>query len=272
MNKEIIFLYPPAFCPYCHKPTVIKNDVLYCENAECSGKIINQLEHFCGKKGLDIKGLSIATLEKLLDWDWIEEIQDIFTLKNHEKEWINKPGFGPASVRKILAAIETAKNTTLDKFICALGIPLVGPNTAKQLAEYFGTWDKFREHIRNNQSFYEINGFGPELNNALTYFNYDKADNLVSNFVTVNAIENTKTEELQGLNFVITGSLKKYKNRAELQKVIESKNGKVSNSISRNTSYLICNDTTSTSAKHLAASRLGVPIITEDDFVLNFLT
>ena len=124
-------------CPVCGGETKVRDDFLWCTNPTCSGKFINKLDHFCGKKGLDIKGLSKATLEKLIDWGWVNSRLDIFHLAEHKAEWVKKPGFGEKSVSNILNAIESAKNTTLAQFIASLGIPLVGTTVSKLLEKKF---------------------------------------------------------------------------------------------------------------------------------------
>ena len=143
----------PKICPYCGKPTEIRKDndseVLYCTNEQCESRLINRLEHFCGKKGLDIKGLSKATFEKLIDWEWINNIEDIFILYKHKDEWVKKSGFGIASVNKILKSIEEHKHTTLDAFISAIGIPLIGRAVAKDLINYFETYEDFRNAVND---------------------------------------------------------------------------------------------------------------------------
>ena len=119
----------PNICPICGYPTEIRNDVntkfLMCSNSTCEGKLINRFDHFCGKKGLDIKGLSKATLEKLIDWSWIANLSDIYKLETYASEWKKKPGFGEKSVSNILNAIAASKNSSLESFISAIGIPLI---------------------------------------------------------------------------------------------------------------------------------------------------
>ena len=165
---ENIFLEIPKICPYCGKPTEIRKDndseVLYCTNEQCESRLINRLEHFCGKKGLDIKGLSKATFEKLIDWNWINNIEDVFYLFNYRNEWIKKSGFGIASVDKILKSIEEHKHTTLDAFISAIGIPLIGRAVAKDLINYFETYEDFRNAVNDKDyHFYNLNNFGEEM-------------------------------------------------------------------------------------------------------------
>lgn len=273
---EVQYLTPPQKCPICGKATdyqMINESIqLICINPECEGKSLHRFVHFCSKKGLDIKGLSEATLEKLMDWGWLIELEDIFKLPNHKDEWVKKAGFGIKSVEKILNAIEDAKNTTLEKFISSLGIPLIGTNVAKDLCKYLLSYEDFREKIKNKYDFSMIDGFGYAKTDALWNFNYFEADN-VYNYLDINSIEmtvehNDNPKPLAGLTFVVTGKVNKFKNRNELQSFIESLGGKVSSSISSKTDYLINNDVNSTSSKNLKAKQLNIPIITEEEFML----
>ena len=261
----------PEYCPICCGVVSYKNNngvvTLECDNPYCEGKILNRLEHFASKKGLDIKGLSLATFEKLLDWKWIESLIDIFKLKEHREEWISKPGFGVASVDKILNSIEESKNTTLDAFIASLGIPLIGNTVSKELIKYFKTYDEFRDAVNDDTyHFSTIDGFGPEMDNELKYFDYSEADEIYHLLNIKIPEEKEENLKLKDLTFVITGKLKKYKNRAELVDVISKAGGKVASSVSGKTNYLINNDITSNSSKNLTAKKLGVKIITEEDF------
>ena len=275
-NIDSRYLYAPKACPICGGMTVIEtlNDSsnLVCVNVNCEGKLINRLDHFCGKKGLDIKGLSKATLEKLIDWNWIKSYEDIFNLKDHKLDWINKAGFGEKSVSNILAAIEESKKCSLDKFIAALGIPLIGTRAAKDLADNFHSWSEFIKAIETNFKFYLIPNFGVEMHNSLTLFDYVEAIKLAEQYLTILDIEQeTKVEsELKDKTIVITGKLVKFKNRDELKEKIETLGGKVSGSISGKTSYLINNDVNSTSSKNMSAKKLNVPIVSEEDFCKMF--
>ena len=260
----------PAVCPVCGGDAKVKDDFLYCVNPTCSGKFINQLDHFCGKKGLDIKGLSTATLEKLVDWGWINCFADIFNLRHHYTEWIQKPGFGKASVEKLLDAIEYAQyNSTHESFISAIGIPLIGRTMAKELMKNgIATYYILYNLVQQKQDFSQFNGFGYEKSESLLKFDYTEANKA---YALMNLIspepEEKKENTLEGKSIVITGTLKTFKNRAELQRVIEAAGGKVVGAVSKNTSYLINNDIESTSAKNQTAKRLGVPIITEEEFL-----
>lgn len=266
-NSQEVIVYP-SICPICGCATSIHKDndseVLYCDNPDCEGKILNQLDNFCGKKGLDIKGLSKATLEKLMDWGWIENEKDIFTLFTHRTEWIKKPGFGVASVDKILAAIDTASETTLDKVIAAAGIKEIGSRVAKDIAAHYDTWADFRKET----NFLKIYGIGEVMNDNLINFVYKDIDYIVEHYLDIKSNQKEEVNNnLEGKVFCITGKLKHFKNRTELQADIENKGGKVVSSMSSKVTHLINNDNTSTSSKNLAAQRAGIPIITEEEYL-----
>lgn len=272
--NNIKYLKIPNICPICKKPTVIKkennSEILYCLNPECSGKFINQLNHYCGKKGLDIKGLSLATLEKLVDWGWIKNIKDIYHLKNYKNEWVDKPGFGEKSVNNILNSIEASRECSLESFISALGIPLIGNNVSKELIKYFTTYEAFREAIKDKYDFSLLDGFAEAKSNALLTFDYSEADQIEATELTIKKFEKTAQLEnlpLKGKKYVITGTVKQFKNRTELQKFIEERGGKVVSAISKNVDYLINNNSTSTSNKNIVAKKMGIPIITEAKFL-----
>ena len=247
----------------------------YCDNPSCKGKLVNRLDHFCGKKGLDIKGLSKATLEKFIEWGWVESIEDLYYIsEKYRSDFLLKPGFGNKSVAKILNAIENSKHTTFDAFISAIGIPLIGRAVAKDLVNYFETYEDFREAIKDKDyHFYELDNFGIEMDNSLKNFDYAEADRLskILNIETPVVNNNQINNSLTGKTIVITGKLSKFKNRAELKSVIEAHGGKVSDSISGKTDILINNDINSTSAKNKSAKTRGIPIITETDFIQQYI-
>lgn len=267
----------PDICPICGAKLIIDESgnakVLRCVNPECSGQLINKLDHYAGKKGLDIKGLSKATLEKLIDWGWVNSILDLYSLKKYQKEWMQKPGFGEKSVNNILEAIELAKSPTLNAFISALGIPNVGSTMAKELLKYIKSYDDFRQKIKENWDFStHIPGIGYVMNDAILKFDYNEADK-ISELLDIQIPVEDKTEQtLKGVNVVVTGRLVSFKNRDELKSAIELRGGKVVGSVSGNTNYLINNDNTSTSAKNIKAQSLGIPILTEEEFITKFLT
>lgn len=267
----------PEICPYCGAKLTQKNEngsiVLYCNNSECESNLVVRLDHFAGKKGLDIKGLSRATLEKLINYGWISSTIDIFNLEQHRDEWIKKEGFGPRSVDKILAAIDKSKESCeLNEFISAIGIPLIGQNVAKDIAKYFSSYESFRDAINNNYDFTQIPNFGLSKAYEIMNFDYQEADK-IAELITFSAAKpekNLLSAHLDGLTFVITGKLTEYKNRAELKSIIEENGGRVVETINKKTNYLINNDINSTSAKNLAAKKANIPILSEKDFKKKF--
>lgn len=274
--SDLPFIELPKTCPICGGETAIRenNDskFLVCTSPTCPGKLINRLDHFCGKKGLDIKGLSKATLTKLIDWGWVENINDLPKLAEHKAEWVKKPGFGEKSVQNILAAIETAvANIDFIKFISALGIPLVGMTAAKEIAKHEKSYTSFREDVKNRIAFSDWNSFGPEIEKALWNYDYTDADIFYSNC----NIQEAKTEEESAAEpqifadktFVITGKLNSFKNRNELKEILESYGAKVTDSVTKKTSYLINNDIESANSKNITGKRLGIPIITEAELL-----
>ena len=279
MNNKIIFLEIPNKCPYCGKKTkIIISETgvenLYCDNPLCEGKLINRLEHFCGKKGLDIKGLSKATFQKLIDWEWLENLEGVFNLNQYKNEWIKKPGFGVASVDKILKSIEEHRHATLEAFISAIGIPLIGQTAAKDLSNYFKTYEDFRNAVKDESyHFYDLDNFGIEMDNSIKNFDYTEADEIFKILSVDNQIINNSkvNNNLLGKNIVITGKLTKFKNRNELKNIIEQCGGKVIGSISSKTDILINNDINSNSSKNKAAKERGIPIVSEIDFIMHYI-
>lgn len=264
--------YPPVKCPICGEETYIQDDFLYCSNPHCDGKFVNKLVHFCGKKGLDIKGLSEATLQKLVDWGWVGNYQELFSLSNFRDEWIEQPGFGPKSVDKLLVTIEEARECELWQFISALSIPLIGSTYAKEIAKKCQSWFHFENYIETGFDFTTWDGFGYEMDKSLHSFDYSEAHTLIDliincrNSLWINPYE-TKELNLSGKVFVITGKLNTFKNRDEAKAAIENKGGKVTNSVTGNTNYLVNNDINSMSSKNVKAKQLGVPIINEEQLI-----
>ena len=270
-EKTKAYFSYPASCPICGYSTKIKKEndveVLLCDNEQCEGKLLNRVEHFFSKKGLNAKGLSKATIEKLIDWGWVNGIKDIFILDGYTDEWKKKAGFGEKSVNNIITSIRESSNTDLESVISAAGIPLIGRTVARQIAGIFNTYEDFREAI-GNFDFSEIDGFGYEMNKSLKNYNYDELDYIVKNFLTINnKKEERKEQKLEGLTFCVTGKIKQWKNRDELSSFITSLGGKVVGSVSANIDYLINNDINSTSSKNLRAKELGKQIIDEQTFM-----
>ena len=275
LSMDMTFFLTPDSCPICFGDTNVQTSdsgtqELYCTNPQCPGKLVNKLDHFCGKKGLDIKGLSKATLEKLIDWGWITRAKDLFYLYQRREEWIQKPGFGEKSVDKILDAIETGRHCTLEAFLGALGIPLIGRTYARQLAQEFVAYDEFRNNIVGGFDFSTLEGFGPEKHDAIVNFDYYEADKMfdmcIIDIIKEEALleKSGNVQTLNGTVICITGKLKHFKNRDELASRLTAAGAKVTSSVSSKTTYLVNNDINSTSSKNKTAKELGVAIITEE--------
>ncbi len=266
----------PKYCPICGANLKIKTnddvEVLFCPNDNCQGKLINRIDHFVGKKGLDIKGLSKATIEKLIDWGWLETLSDVFRLCAYKNEWGKKPGFGAKSVANILNAIEESRTTTLEYFISSLGIPFIGLAVARDICSHVKTYEEFRNKCLTHFDFNQWDGFAESKTNALWNYDFEEA-NKIYEFLTI-VYEDPKEKAKKTLTdktIVITGRLTEFKNRNELQKAIEDRGGKVTGSISKRTDYLINNDINSDSSKNKKAKEYGIPIITEADFKAQFI-
>ena len=272
-TKEYFTL--PHICPVCGGEVEIRKEVdsemLYCTNPQCDGKLINKIEHFFGKRGLDAKGISKATIEKLIDFGWVTRIRDMFDLSRHKDEWKSISGFGEKSISNILGAIETSRNCNLESVIAAAGIPLIGRTVAKDLAKRFTSYGAFKENIEGSFDFSSLGGYGYEMNKSLKTFDYTELDYIVENYLNIKEEKQEVYEKkLQNLTFCITGKVSIWKNRDELSAFIENLGGKVTGSVSKNTDYLINNDVNSTSAKNNKAKELGIPIIGEQAFMDNF--
>ena len=267
----------PTECPICggrlEVVCEVDTEVLICTNDACEGKLVNRLDHFCGKKGLDIKGLSKATLSKLVDWGWVKEPADLFTVYCYKKQWYDKPGFGLKSVNNVLGAIDTVREKSkLENFICALGIPHVGKTLSHELIKYFKTYEEFRDAAKNKWDFTQIDGVAYEKASAIWNFDFTEADRVAEFIEEYEVDEPATADNLSSTTVVITGKLSLHKNRDELVKRITDHGGKVTGSVSKNTNILINNDVNSTSSKNISAQRLGIPIMTEEEFVNLYLS
>lgn len=270
------FFNIPKTCPICGKETIIKESEtgvlsLFCSNENCEGKLINKLENCLGKKGLDIKGISKATLEKLIDWGWVNNASDVFALAAHRKEWLTKPGFGAKSVDRILEAIEAGRKPTLSSFICSLGIPMIGKAMSKELVKHIESYEDFKHKAKTHWDFSQIDGIAFEKMRKIWSYDFTEADKLYSCLLEIiSPTAEAATASLEGQVVCITGKLTHFKNRSEFQSAIEAHGGKVTSSVSSKTTWLVNNDVKSTSSKNVSAQRLGIPIITEEEFVNQF--
>ena len=271
-------IIPIETCPICGENTKIiqENDskVLICTNDNCKGKLLGKLVHFCSKNAINIEGMSEATLQFLINKGWVMSFQDIYKLDYYRQFWKEYDGFGDKSVDRLLDAIENSRKTTLDRFIYSLSIPQIGRSTSKDISKYCNnSIDEFTFVMENTSlEFTAIDGIGVSATTSLDdWWNtnrdmfYELAEEFI--FATNKQENNNVSVDLSGKTFVITGSLNHYKNRDELVSVIEGLNGKVSGSVSAKTSYLINNDTQSSSSKNMKAKQLNIPIISEEDFI-----
>ena len=261
-------------CPICGESVTIEESDsgvlnMVCGNPSCEGKLVNRIEHYLGIKGLNVKGISKKTLEKLIDWGWINGLRDIYKLNEHQVDWESRPGFGKASVSKILNAIDAeGRHTKLNSFITAIGIPLVGASVAKEICKYYSTWSDFRDAIGGDWT--EFEGFGPEISKAINSFDYTEADEIVAGglaFIQQEVqSEVTPAAAIKDKKFCATGKLQNF-TRDSLKADIEAHGGKLVSSVTSATDYLITNTPDSGTSKNKDAQRLGVKIITENEYL-----
>lgn len=266
----------PDKCPCCGGDVEIHNEnsskTLHCTNDNCKAKLLAKLVHFVGKNAINIDGMSEATLQLLIERGWVKSFKDLYNLKENQIYlWrYHTVGFGEKSVNKLLENIEKSRNTTLDRFIYGLCIPLIGRKASKEVAKFFNyDYEKFStDGIVTHYS--KIDGFGDNMNQSLHDYlrkNHMMITTLADEFIFETKNDNSNNVDLLNKTFVITGNLNHYKNRDELVNIIEQFGGKVSGSVSAKTNYLINNDTESNSSKNKKAKELRIPIISESDFV-----
>lgn len=271
---------PPWKCPICcHDTKIVKEndtEVLICTNDRCKGKLLGIISHAVSKNALNIDGLSEATIEKFIDLGWVTSIKDIYHLNEYKYDIVQLNGFGGTSVKKLLESIEKSRNTTLDRFIYSLSIPLIGRSASKTISKYFnGDVNKFIEAWKCGYGFSwnKLDDFGASMHNSMAKFyldNYSDINLLLNEFTFEETSDSNISDKLKGKIFAITGTLNQFSNRDEAKNKIESLGGKVSGSISAKTSYLVNNDINSTSSKNKKAKQLNIPIITESE-LLNML-
>lgn len=265
----------PSECPVCQGKTEIRqiNDVrsLYCTNPECQAKKIKGFSLFVSRDALNIDGFSEATLEKFIGAGLIREFADIFHLEDHKEAIMEMDGFGEKSYENLIASIRTAAKTTLPRVIYGLGITGIGLANAKMLCKAFSfNFEAMRQ--ADAETLTQIDGIGQVLAEAwIQYFGSEENNQKVDRLLKELEIEQPEIAEgtavLDGMIFVITGSVHHFANRKALQEVIESKGGKVTGSVTARTTYLINNDTTSNSSKNKKARELGISIISEEEFL-----
>lgn len=265
----------PKECPVCKGPTWIQNtndvETLICTNEECQAKKIKSFTLFVSRNALNIDGLSEMTLEKFIGKGFIREFADIFELEKYREEIVSMDGFGEKSYENLMDGIRKAADTTLPRLLYGLGIPNVGVANAKMLCKAF-QYDLDQIRRADVETLAAIDGIGGVIGGAIAgYFAAEKNAAMLDRLLTKLTIEMPEPEASEqifaGMNFVVTGSVHHYANRNELKAVIEERGGKVTGSVTSKTSYLINNDTASASSKNKKAKELGIPILSEDEFI-----
>ena len=269
---------PPSTCPICGGKTEIVKDndteVLMCSNSNCKGKLLGKLSAFASRNKMNIDGLSDETLSKFIARGWLTCFSDIYKLKDYYIHMINMSGFGRKSIDKLIDSIEKSRSVELNRFIAALSIPGVGDSTAKDISKHCEyDFDTFVLKLIDKYNWSVIDGIGEKTSQQINEWIDDSGNRedfrkLLQTIIPVNLNTNNNTDQsLAGKNFVVTGDVTQFKNRKELQKFIESKGGKVTGSVTSKTNWLINNDVESTSSKNKKARELGIPIISEKDFL-----
>ena len=264
----------PEVCPVCGGVTEIRKtnyvESLYCTNPECQAKKIKSFTLFVSRDALNIEGLSEASLEKFIGRGFIHEFADIFKLSAHKAEIVEMEGFGEKSYENLMTGIERARTTTLARVIYSLGIPNIGLSGAKLICRQFE--DEVEQVLAaDEEALAAIDGIGAVIAGSFAEYFRDaekreRFERLLSRLTLVKE-EVSGEQDLKGKVFVVTGSLTHFANRNELKDQIEKRGGKVTGSVTGKTDYLINNDTTSSSSKNKKAKELGIPIISEEDFL-----
>lgn len=264
----------PDKCPVCGEKTVIhkENDVevLFCENPDCLAKKIKSISLFVSRDAMNIDGMSEATIEKFVARGFLHELADLFKLERYKDEIISMEGFGEKSYEKLIKATDAAKVTTTAKFIYSLGISGIGLSNAKMICKALDNdFDKIRKVSR--EELIEIDGVGEVLADSFVrFFEKENNNHVVDDLLKIIKMEDSESSvqnDMEGMNFVITGSVNHFSNRGAVKELVESRGGKVTGSVTSKTKYLINNDSTSNSSKNKKAKELGVQIITEDEFI-----
>lgn len=269
----------PSVCPVCGGATEIRavNEVqsLYCTNPDCDAKKIKSFTLFVSRDAMNIDGLSEATLEKFIAKGFIHQYQDIFHLERYKAEIVSMEGFGEKSYKKLIDSVENSRTVALPKLIYSLGIANIGLANAKVICKYYRyDLDAMRQATAHELS--EIDGIGEVIGKAFAdYFSNERNNERFDNLLKEVKIEKEEVDEaaqtLDGQTFVVTGSLEHFGSRNELKELIEKKGGKVAGSVSAKTTCLINNDIASNSSKNKKAKELNVPILTEEQFMTQYL-
>lgn len=264
----------PEFCPVCKKTTKIQKsndvEVLICTNPECQAKKIKSFTLFVSRDAMNIDGLSEATLEKFILNGFIKEFGDIYELEHYKDAIIEMDGFGEKSYENLIENIKKSSHTTLPRLVYALGIANIGVANAKVLCKEFD-YDLQKLMQADEETISQIEGIGSVIAKSVTdYFKNEENQRKLEHLLTYLTFEEMKIETgnpLSGKQFVITGSVNQFENRSAMKEFIENRGGKVTGSVSKKTDYLINNDTESSSSKNKKAKELGIPILSEEDFL-----
>ncbi len=265
----------PKICPVCGGETQIRqmNDVksLYCTNPDCQAKKIKSFSLLVSRDALNIDGLSEATLEKFIAAGFIHSYADIFHLDRHREAIVSMEGFGEKSYENLMAAVKKASHTNLVRVVYGIGVAGIGLANAKMLCRSFDYDFERMRHV-TEEELTAVDGIGAVLADAwIAYFASEKnaklVDDLLAELTIEKVSENTEAAVFAGMTFVITGTVEHFANRKELQAAIEARGGKATGSVTAKTTYLINNDVTSNSSKNKKAKELGIPIISEQDFL-----
>ena len=280
LTGEVSTAEIPAKCFVCGGETEIRKlkdgEALYCTNPNCSAQRIQALSHFVSRDAMNMEGLSEETLKKFLEKGFVANYPDIFRLEEHKDEITEMEGFGEKSYNNLIASIEKAKDVELPNFIYALGINHVGLRNAKLLCANFG-FDLEKIKQAAEEDLMQVEGFGAVIAHSIAnYFRQEEHLALLTDalqYLRIKEAEQAETGEsrLSGLTFVVTGDLEHFANRKELQALIEQGGGKVTGSVTKKTNFLINNDVHSASSKNKKAAELGIPILSEQDFIGRFL-
>lgn len=281
VTKTVGALEVPAVCPVCGAPTRIDESetgtkTLRCANAACPARELAKYERFVGKDGMDIDGLAGETLRKFVNRGWIRSVADIYRLDAHRDEIAATEGFGEKSAENLVKSLAAARSRDAANFLVALSIPLCGIDVAKRLLGAYPVKELFAKAVAAEDPavFAEIDGIGPMKSAAFVAWCREPAHAaLVEELLGMLALrEYVKAAggKLAGLTFVITGDVHHYANRAEFKAYVESEGGKVAGSVSAKTAFLVNNDVTSASGKNKKAKELGIPVISEDEFLARF--
>lgn len=265
----------PENCPVCGQPTKIHNEndvkALYCENPECLAKKIKSLTHFVSRDAMNIEGLSEATIDKLIAKGLIHELADLFYVEKYKDIITKMEGFGEKSYQNLVKSIEKARHVSPAKFLYSLGILNIGLSNAKLISKEFNhDFDRIRS--ADKEELMSIPGIGDIIADSfIEFFQDERNQSIVDDLLKVILFEkqeiSSENQALAGKTFVITGSVEHFTNRNEVKEVIEQNGGKVTGTVTAKTDYLINNDILSNSSKNKKAKELGIPIITEEEFV-----